>query len=342
MAIKGATCCNDIYKVDLSGRDTIIDEPVITTLEELNRYLPVMLYFHNDEPDPRTTATTTDLDYMETYHSYRSLLPVYEKEYSAGLKGDDSDQAVEDIQSFFADEVDQGVIDLEIFTRLLLNELAKGQKVEITVKGFASPLAKSDYNVNLTFRRVQSLINYMGQYRGGVFRQYLGRVANNGGELTFVKIPFGEYRADELVSDNFNDQQNSVYSRAAALERKIEIISVQQVKSDSLGPLPRFDTEIIDLGELQQDSTVHAVFRLNNIGDQDLMILELVPECGCTLAELERDLIPPGEYTDIELTFNGKADSGKFVKNVVLRTNATPAERTITITGEIISLETEP
>lgn len=336
LAVKGETCCNDIYKVQLTT-DSIEEEvPVFTTLEQLNRYLPVTLYFHNDEPNPRSTDTTTALTYTQTYEAYRSLLPVYEKEYSAGLKGEEATEAVDDIDDFFADKVEQGVIDLEVFTKLLLNELAKGQKIELTVKGFASPLAKTDYNVNLTSRRVQSLVNYMNSYRGGVFRQYMEREASNGGSLSFVKIPFGEYKAGSVVSDNLNDLRNSVYSRAAALERKIEIISVQQAASDSLGPLPRFDHEIVDLGTVQFREEVEAKFKLSNVGDQTLEIFSMIPECGCTMPDLVSNLIAPGESTEITLRYNGTGEAGKFVKNVTLITNAETPNRVISLSGELV------
>ena len=35
--------------------------------------------------------------------------------------------------------------------------------------------------------------------------------------MVFSQVPFGEYTANQLTSDNPNDVQNSVYSRAAAI-----------------------------------------------------------------------------------------------------------------------------
>src|SRR5690606_14374971 len=122
-----------------------------------------------------------------------------------------------DIDDFFTQYVDQGVLDLQEFTRLLLIELDKGYDIEVTIKGFASPLAKTDYNVNLTKRRISSLLNYLRAYGNGEFIPYLDHTAANGGSLTFIHIPFGEYTADTTISDNVNDQKNSVYSRRAAL-----------------------------------------------------------------------------------------------------------------------------
>jgi hypothetical protein len=48
--------------------------------------------------------------------------------------------------------------------------------------------------------------------------------------LEIIEVPFGEEKADHFVSDNPNDTKKSVYSKAASLERKIEILSVEIVK----------------------------------------------------------------------------------------------------------------
>ena len=89
------------------------------------------------------------------------MLDTYKKEYSKGLNPTKSDEAKEEIENFFVEYVDQGVKDLALFRDLLLEELQKGKRLKITIQGFASPLAKTDYNVNLTKRRISSLINYL-------------------------------------------------------------------------------------------------------------------------------------------------------------------------------------
>ncbi|MEZ4924566.1 MAG: hypothetical protein R2780_15460 [Crocinitomicaceae bacterium] len=49
----------------------------------------------------------------------------------------------EDINDLFVQYVEQGVRDLEDFLHLLKIELDKGYEIEVTIKGFASPLAKT-------------------------------------------------------------------------------------------------------------------------------------------------------------------------------------------------------
>jgi len=202
---KNPTCCSDIFSLtkpfkasQLTPRESIID---------LNKRLPLTLYFHNDWPDPKTLATTTKIDYIDNYHDYISLIPTYKKEYSTGLSGAKVIDAQEDIESFFTEYVDQGVKDLEIFRDLMLNELQKGTSLELTIKGFASPLAKTEYNVNLTKRRIASLVNYLSNFNNGVFKSYLIDKSTNGAKILIKEVPFGEYTADKLVSDNPNDQK---------------------------------------------------------------------------------------------------------------------------------------
>ena len=262
---EGSGCCNDLWlftEAKLSKKDSL---PEITTLEELNDYLPVKLYFHNDEPNPKTRAETTDLDYLETYRAYIRLLPQYETAYREGLSPDEGDKAEENIDAFFRNSVDEGVENLKLFTRLLTQELSEGQEIAITVKGFASPLAQTDYNVKLTSRRISSLENYLREFDRGTLIPYLDDTAENGGRLEIIKIPFGEYTASKIVSDNPNES-NAIYSVAAAEERKIEIVSVQRASLDSTLAEMRFASEILDFGTIENTDTLDFSFSYESIG----------------------------------------------------------------------------
>ncbi|RFC53672.1 tetratricopeptide repeat protein [Brumimicrobium aurantiacum] len=221
---KNPTCCSDVFLV----RQPLIDLPptIEETLEDLNRRLPVTLYFHNDIPNPRSWDTVSNVNYLDSYQDYVAMKDKYKSKYAQGLKGKAVDDAKDDIEDFFLEYVEQGLKDLNHFVDLLIVELEKGRKIELIVKGFASPLAKTDYNENLTKRRIASLVNYLYAYENGVFRKYIDGTSEDGGRLIITQIPFGENKADQIVSDNPNDQKNSVYSRAAAIERKIEIQSV--------------------------------------------------------------------------------------------------------------------
>lgn len=286
-------CCNDLWMFGEKQLEQESDLPEITTLEELNEYLPVKLYFHNDEPNPRTTAVRTSKNYLETYYSYIGMLPAYELEYKKGLNESAGEEAEEAMDRFFINEVDQGVKDLEMFARLLAGELDEGQQIEITVKGFASPLAKSDYNVKLTSRRISSLINYLDQYERGRLLPYLQGTAENGGRFYITEIPFGDYTAGDFVSDNPNDKSNAIYSIAAARERKIEIVSVQRPQADTLTASLAFQTEIIDLGQRIEGDSIPFSFDFTVRGDISFS-LDSLSAAGNILLDPATNVYPGG------------------------------------------------
>jgi len=331
---KNPTCCSDIYMV----REKLIDLPptIEETLEDLNRRLPVTLYFHNDMPNPRSTDTTSNVDYMNSFNDYIAMMDQYKKEYSSGLKGERSEDAKDDIEDFFTEYVAQGVRDLAQFRDLLLIELERGRKFEMTVKGFASPLAKTDYNINLTKRRIASMVNYLRAYDNGVFRKYLDQTAENGGELRITQIPFGEYEADQIVSDNPNDQKNSVYSRAAAIERKIEIQSVDVIRQDDvLTTLLTANSLVYDAGAQKTGNKIKYQFTLKNIGERIINIDEVIVSGESVTFEHNDNELIPGETTPIKVVFDTDGLNGHQVAYVEIRYNGLEKGLRLSITTEL-------
>jgi hypothetical protein len=306
------------------------------TLEDLNRRLPVTLYFHNDIPNPRSLATTSNVNYINSYTDYIAMMDQYKREYSTGLKGERAADAKDDIEDFFMEYVDQGVRDLQQFRDLLLEELERGRKIELTVKGFASPLAKTDYNVNLTKRRLASMVNYLRSYDNGIFRKYLDQTSENGGELKITQVPFGEYEADQITSDNPNDVKNSVFSRAAAIERKIEIQSVDIIRQeDVLTTLLTANTLVYDAGTQKSGNKIKYQFMLKNIGEQNITIDEvLVSGQSITYEHNDNELIP-GETTPIHVVFDTQDLKGFQVGYVEIRYNGVEKGLRLSITMEV-------
>lgn len=334
MYSKNPTCCSDIFA--LKPPKKIIPPTPEETLEELNKRLPVTLYFHNDIPNPRSRDTTTKVNYIDSYDDYTAMIDQYKSEYSKGLTGDKAAEAKEDIETFFVEYVDKGVQDLELFRNLLLKELDNGAKINITVKGFASPLAKTDYNVNLTKRRINSLINYMREYDNGIFAKYLDGRASNGGKVIFSQVPFGEYTANQLTSDNPNDVQNSVFSRAAAIERKIEIQSVSYLDEEDEFAIVT-SQPVKDLGGTKQGDLLKHRFVIKNNSNKTVELDEIRIPCDCTNAELEKTTLEPGETTGVVMTMNTNELIGFTVKSIYIRIKESEGELRLYISTEIDS-----
>jgi hypothetical protein len=263
------------------------------------------------------------------------MLAKYQKEYSNGLSGENSDESKEDIESFFIEYVDQGVKDLKIFQELLLDELQKGRKINLTIKGFASPLAKTDYNVHLTKRRIGSLINYLSALDNGVFASYIQNTSENGGQLSFSEIPFGEYTANKLVSDNLNDQKNSVYSRAAGLERKIEIQSLNFF-TDSIIDLPlKLSSNIQNLGRISAKKIVNIRYQVTNNNSHPISFLPPRIPCDCSEVKIGKNTLLPGEITTITFTFDPFGYNGEIVKSVYIKTKNAEEEIRLILSATI-------
>lgn len=224
-------CCNDIYTFTITPLTEPV-KPVDTTeliINQMKVLVPLTLYFHNDEPEPKTKVITTKKNYKKTYEDYIALKPRYLTEYPKGLDGDAKDYASNRVENFFEDSVDAGMQDLDRFAILLGQVLERGEKVKITMKGYCSPLASTDYNVNLAKRRISSLRNYFMEYENGRFVKYVDNTNEKEGRIEFFNEDIGELPVSK-VSDDVKDVRNSVYSPYAAAERKIQIIAISYLK----------------------------------------------------------------------------------------------------------------
>jgi tetratricopeptide (TPR) repeat protein len=228
------SCCNDIYMFKIPQppvdstkkvKSAIIDSTQMF-VKQMKLLVPLTLYFHNDEPYKKTLAISTTKNYKKTYQDYVALRPMYKKEYSKGAKGSDIERAQTEIDNLFEDSVDAGMQDLEDFAKLMLKVLKDSEHVTITMKGYCSPLASTDYNVNLAKRRMSSLLNYFMEYQNGVFIPYVNNADSTAGSIAFLYEDIGELKARPNVSDNYYDTKNSIYNPTAALERKIQIIAI--------------------------------------------------------------------------------------------------------------------
>lgn len=237
--IKAETCCNDLwyYETGRIKRDSVkVKTPVIeakftdtivtrippqeTELTALMKDLPITLYFHNDEPECCNMRDSTALNYVTTYQEYRKLLIDYKLHFA---QGDSTEKTGEEeaIFGLFTNKVERGMRQLVEFSSALLETLMKGKKVTLTIKGYCSPLNYNQYNIHLGYRRVASVKNYFYQYRSGKLREFI-----DAGLLVLKKESFGEETAPTDISDKREDTRNSVYNPSAALERRVEIISV--------------------------------------------------------------------------------------------------------------------
>ena len=135
-----------------------------------------------------------------------------------------SNESLKDvITSFFNDSVALNFSKLREFSDHLFNLLsASPTRLKITILGSASPLAERRYNLILSNRRIRSLENYWAKWQDDRFTNWI-----QDKKLEIVFLPKGEDDADKTVSDLVKDTRKSIYSKEAAMERRIEIVDIE-------------------------------------------------------------------------------------------------------------------
>jgi len=83
-----------------------------------------------------------------------------------------------------------------------------------------------------------------------------------------------------------------------------------------------------DFGSRDASETVEHTFILKNTGSADLEIKKVQPACGCTTAELEKNIIPPGESSKIAAKLSLAGRSGEVQKPITIESND-PANPTL-------------
>jgi tetratricopeptide (TPR) repeat protein len=304
-------CCSDIYEYSWTkkgiaiARDTFLIKNVSAKLDSVNEFSPITLYFHNDEPDPKTLNTTTSKDYESTLKEYCAMKDLYREEYAKGLSGEDKLLAENTIDNFFTETVEKGFEYLNQFMQWLYADLKRGNNIYLEIIGSASPLHSEDYNKNLSSRRISSLINYIGLQ--AEFKPYLD-MATPTNKLHFIENPTGKKYAANYVSSNPNDMRNSVYSVAAALERKIQITSClsqkdtlhkQAILTIADSPIQTVEKENIDLYELYLE--------IENSGTKDLQLLNI--ECDTAFFTVKNidAALRPGQKSFLIISFPSAA-----------------------------------
>lgn len=107
-------------------------------------------------------------------------------------------------------------------------------------------------------------------------------------------------------------------------------------QSDSPKAEFKFDKETHDFGKIPQGKPVEATFEFTNTGDEPLVISEVKPTCGCTIADFTKTPVLKGKTGTIKLTFNA-AVANAFSKAVTVMSNSKTPVKMLYIKGEVVT-----
>ncbi len=206
----------DTRPYDKSGlitRELYLDKFVLQDL------LPISLFFDNDLPDIASKNTNTKSKYGDLVNKYILRKAEYKDRYTKPVQYTSKENILNDYENFFEGDIKGGYDKFKLFINNLKQELEAGNKVELILKGFASPRADSKYNLTLGQRRVNSVKNEMIFYDNEELKKYF-----LAGQLVITDISFGKELSPPDVVADVRDERNSIYSLKAAKERRVEII----------------------------------------------------------------------------------------------------------------------
>jgi hypothetical protein len=125
----------------------------------------------------------------------------------------------------------------------------------------------------------------------------------------------------------------SCKKEAESLEEKATLTLQENAKA------PRtkveFDKEIHDFGEIEQGEIVATTFLIKNIGDKNLYIVDAHGSCGCTVPEVTKEAIEPGESAPISVKFDSNGKSGEVTKTIMITCNTEKVVENIKIKASI-------
>jgi hypothetical protein len=98
----------------------------------------------------------------------------------------------------------------------------------------------------------------------------------------------------------------------------------------------KFNEEKHDFGEIPQGTPVTTIFQFTNIGTEPLILTDVRPTCGCTIANYTKTPVKAGDKGTITITYNA-AVAQPFTKTIVVTSNAKTPVKNLIIVGKVVA-----
>lgn len=99
----------------------------------------------------------------------------------------------------------------------------------------------------------------------------------------------------------------------------------------------KFTEEKHDFGKIPVGIPVTTKFEYSNIGEEPLILTNVQPTCGCTIADYTKTPVKKGDKGVITITFNAAVVGPPFSKTIVVTSNARTPTKYLIITGEVVA-----
>lgn len=96
------------------------------------------------------------------------------------------------------------------------------------------------------------------------------------------------------------------------------------------------DSTTQNLGQVKDGQTVEVTYRFKNSGDNDLIIENVQPGCGCTVADKPQHPIAPGKEDVIRAKFDSRGRPGPNSKYLTVTANTADKQTTLRFSVEVV------
>lgn len=95
--------------------------------------------------------------------------------------------------------------------------------------------------------------------------------------------------------------------------------------------------EVFDAGNVVKGEKILAEFTVKNTGEYPLVIPRVQPSCSCTVGEIPKDPILPGETGKITAKVDtDKLEAGPLTKTLTMISNTEPSNTVLIIRANVI------
>ncbi|GEM_PF-362019 len=150
----------------------------------------------------------------------------------------------------------------------------------------------------------------------------------------------------QTPSSGDSGQNTAPAKRALGVDSQQSSTATPSSHSQSSIPVPKIEvvSPRYNFGSVLEGTLIRHAFTLRNAGQADLVIKAVHAACGCTAGKPARQILKPGESTDLDVTFDTHFEKGYRSRTVTVYTNdpVNPAVDLI-LEGQIrVELEARP
>ncbi len=135
--------------------------------------------------------------------------------------------------------------------------------------------------------------------------------------MKYVLISF--LSASLLLACNNSDSKATISKEDSVKEAQKMAVANDSTQYTTIQWL---DSTTQNIGKIQEGQVAEVSWRFKNTGDKPLIVVTVIPGCGCTVAEKPEEPIAPGGEGVIKAKFDSKGQGeGPKEKTVTVQTN---------------------